>query len=751
MGTKAKKIIGTVILVLLISNLICQISYAANESASHTTQEKSTQKEAMKKNITQEDTLKKDGTQEKGEPKNELKITTEFIYNEKTNTVTGKIHANHPLKHTKVSWTLSEDKLTYTNENFTENGSYYTTVEDIYGNKAQVLIEIKGIQDKLVVTTEFIYNKTTNTVTGKIHSNHPLKDTKVSWTLSKDKLTYTNENFTENGSYYTTVEDIYGNKAQVLIKIEGIQKKLVITTEFIYNEKTNTVTGKIHSNHPLKDTKVSWTLSKDRLTYTNENLTSNGSYYTTVEDIYGNTAQVLIKVTGIREKLKVTTEFIYNKTTNKVTGKIHSNNPLKHTKTSWTLSADKLTYTNENLTSNGSYYTTVEDIYGGIVQVLIEVKGIDDTPPQITVEYKNNSDGTITAIMHSNEPLGETKPTWTLSRDKLSYTKTFSESMNYTTPVQDIYGNEVQVKIIVRINKDIKDIASINESKYPGFKAGLQALQKRHPNWNIKVYYTNIDWNTFIEEEDKVIGGSPRSLTHAPYLNEWHKGEETYDVSGTWYRATKSAIRYMSDPRNSLSDAWFFQFQDLSSSSGTRDEIKKMVQGTFLNTESVITAILETAREEGISPFHLISRILNEQSIDGSGIMNGYEYLGKKVYNLFNINVSGNLSAGIIAGARYAYERGWFTPEASIRGGAQFLTKNYINVGQSTLYFQKYNVINKKDLYGHQYMQNIRAANDEGNMIYNSYRKSGILESHFEFVVPLYENMPTAPCPRPAN
>lgn len=47
-------------------------------------------------------------------------------------------------------------------------------------------------------------------------------------------------------------------------------------------------------------------------------------------------------------------------------------------------------------------------------------------------------------------------------------------------------------------------------------------------------------------------------------------------------------------------------------------------------------------------------------------------------------------------------------------------------------------------------MQNIRAANDEGNSIYNSYKKNGILNSHFEFIIPIYEGMPASACPRPA-
>jgi len=200
--------------------------------------------------------------------------------------------------------------------------------------------------------------------------------------------------------------------------------------------------------------------------------------------------------------------------------------------------------------------------------------------------------------------------------------------------------------------------------------------------------------------------------------------------------------------RNSLEEEWIFQFQNLGSSSGTYQDIAKMVEGTFLNSDSCIKAILEAAREQNISPFHITSRILHEQGSDGRGVMNGYMYMGRKVYNLYNIAVTGNTEAGIIAGAKYAYARQWFTPEASIKGGAEFLKKNYISKGQSTLYFQKYNVISSP-LYEHQYMQNIRAANDEGNRIYKSYKSQGLLDCQFEFLIPIFDNMPAADSPVP--
>ena len=678
---------------------------------------------------------------------NELKISIGYIYNKENNTIEVTMTSNNILKDTKPTWKLSEDKLVYTKTFDNEDKTYSTPVEDIYGNKKDILIEIKKdiANMPLKITMEYKTNED-GTITAIIHSNKQMANTKPTWKLSADKLTYT-KIYNQEEKYYTTVEDIYGNKIDVLIEIKKDIANIPLKVTMEY--KTNadgTITAIMHSNKPMANTKPTWKLSADKLTYSKV-YDKSEDYYTEVRDTYGNIVNVHLE---IKVKLVVKIEYEYNEKTNKVTVKLVSNNSLANTKPTWNLVNDML-YIKE-YSANERYTTQVEDIYGNKVTVEINITQIlDKTPPEITVEYITNTDGTITAIMHSNEPLGDTKPTWKLSSDRLSYSKTFSESINYTTPVEDIYGNSIDVKITIKINKKIQNYTSIDESAYPGFKEALQKLKNAHPNWNIKVYYTNINWEDFINEEDKIIGGSPRSLTQAPYLYEWAKGDEKYDVSQSWYRATKSAIRYMTDARNSLDEAWFFQFQDLSSSSGTKEEIKKMVQGTFLNTDSAINAILEAAREQGISPFHLVSRIVQEQRADGSGIMNGYKYLDKTVYNLFNINVSGNVSTGILAGARYAYDRGWYTPEASIKGGAEFLTKNYISKGQSTLYFQKYNVVNEKNLYGNQYMQNIRAANDEGNMIYKSYKNSGILDSHFEFIVPLYEKMPTSACPRPKN
>ena len=295
---------------------------------------------------------------------------------------------------------------------------------------------------------------------------------------------------------------------------------------------------------------------------------------------------------------------------------------------------------------------------------------------------------------------------------------------------------------------------SIDSTKYPGYQEALQELQQRHPNWSFEFLYTGLNWTDVVTAENTGHNTkSPTSLVYDTYAGEWICpicGDKKYDLSGRWYCASQKAIAYMMDPRNAFSDQYIFQFQDLSSSTGTRDEIKKMVTGTFLDKDSYIDAIMTAATTNNVSPFHITSRILQEQGAGTGPYVTGYIYLDKMVYNAFNIGANGGIGE-YESGAKRAYEEGWFTFEDSIIGGTKFIKEKYIDVGQVNLYFQKYDVIEEGGLYNHQYMQNIEAARSEGNIMYQSYVENGLVDSHFTFLIPVYENMPAEASPRPSN
>lgn len=320
----------------------------------------------------------------------------------------------------------------------------------------------------------------------------------------------------------------------------------------------------------------------------------------------------------------------------------------------------------------------------------------------------------------------------------------------------------------------IEDIEMhIDENKYPGYKEKLLLLKKENPNWKFTLYHTGIDWSVAIYNETKGLHG--RSLVQGK-TGEWlcgNCGTKVYD-SGGWMCASEKAVAYLMDARNYLNEKYIFQFEELSYNPDTYtiNGIEKVLYGTFMYQKSIreyynnnefddITfakAIMNAANSSGVSPYYLAARIRQEIGVNGSdsiyGTYKGYE----GYYNFYNIGAnSGEDPIG--NGLKFAsntemgkYLLPWNDPAKAIKGGAIWIATNYIAVGQDTLYFQKYDVVsNGTTLYNHQYMQNIFAARSEGYTTYNTYSKLGLLDNNYNFIIPVYENIPVSLSSEPNN
>lgn len=302
------------------------------------------------------------------------------------------------------------------------------------------------------------------------------------------------------------------------------------------------------------------------------------------------------------------------------------------------------------------------------------------------------------------------------------------------------------------------DINSIDPNKYPQIKEMLQSLKNAHQNWNFKILYTDIEWSDAIANEYVGHGSSPRNLVPANssnYDEGWICqvcGEKTYD-SGNWHCASEAAIAYMMDARNSVNYSDIFQFMELTYTECDVQTIKTMVSGTFLNNDSYINAIVEAAKTHNVNAYYIVARILQEQGKSGSTLSAGNGYNGQYVgyYNVFNIGASGNGKETVILnGLKKAQSYGWTSLESSIIGGTEIIAQRYIARGQNTLYFQKFDVDNSDgNLYWHQYMQNILAAQSEGATLRKTFESVGSIESNYTFIIPLFKNMPTTAAPRP--
>lgn len=290
------------------------------------------------------------------------------------------------------------------------------------------------------------------------------------------------------------------------------------------------------------------------------------------------------------------------------------------------------------------------------------------------------------------------------------------------------------------------DINGINTGVYPGIKDKINALKAKYPNWNFKILYTNLDWNEVILNEYVGHNSGPRNMIQATanYQGAWICPACTYK-NGSWRCASQDAIKYVMDPRNSLNENDIFQFEELTNNGYNLNVINSMINGTFLQGQANVIA--NSANATGINPYYIIARLIQEQTRNGTVLSNG----SKGYYNPFNIQATGNTDAEVITnGINYAKSQGWDTLEKGITGGINFLSKEYTKKGQNTLYLQKFDVESSANgLYWHQYMQNLLAAQSEGNTLRKTYADINAISSSHTFVIPVYKNMPSSPCSRP--
>ena len=316
------------------------------------------------------------------------------------------------------------------------------------------------------------------------------------------------------------------------------------------------------------------------------------------------------------------------------------------------------------------------------------------------------------------------------------------------------------------------------------YRGYLREIEKKHPNWKFIALYTNLDWTYTINQENQF----GKNLVPKNYSDAWKNttpGQYNVEVDKGWVDCSRSAVEYSMDPRNFLNEARIFQFETLSYDVNTNNlnSVEKILYGTeFYNrkvsylqengntinmNETYAELILRGGQTSKVSPYHLASRIkqevgpfLSHSSI--SGTVEGFRGL----YNFYNIGATSSTEpmGAIKNGLRYArdgkgaseatkskYLIPWNTKEKAITGGGIFIGSSYINVGQNTIYLQKFDVNDDRNgtLFTHQYMTNVLAPSSEGKIIYNGYKNSGLLETSMSFTIPVYNNMQDLPVDSP--
>ena len=285
----------------------------------------------------------------------------------------------------------------------------------------------------------------------------------------------------------------------------------------------------------------------------------------------------------------------------------------------------------------------------------------------------------------------------------------------------------------------------------------LETLHKSYPEWEFEAVDTGLEWKTVLEKESKngvnlvpkSVDDSKKSTAEGAY--DWEKNTWTIYDGSSWVAAHPDYIAYYMDPRNFLNDTDIFQFENLGYSSSQKEKgVKAILASTFMaksvkdtdgKTLNYAKTFMKIGKLVSVSPYHLASRVRQEQGLNGNSSMISGTYKGYEGYfNYFNVGAAGVSSSKVLRkGLTYAKNAGWDSRYKSLKGGAQIIAKNYIAVGQDTLYFQKFNVVNKKNLYSHQYMGNLTAAYTEGRKMGQGYSDK---HQTFVFRIPVYKNMP---------
>jgi len=422
-----------------------------------------------------------------------------------------------------------------------------------------------------------------------------------------------------------------------------------------------------------------------------------------------------------------------------------------------------------------------------------------ETTSQTSLAASETSSSSETSIIESSsgvtsisetsvtETTSETTPTTSADFEELLSAEGFPES--YKTGLRDLHA------------------------LYPGwvFKALHTDL-----DWNTVIENENYPGRSLISTSDGTFGlDGYRSTDEGAYnwaTNTW----TVYDGSTWVMCNRDVIKYYMDPRNflGSTMLTRFFQFEALNYQPATQTAIgiEKILSGSFMGnisfdyidaasgeTRTMLysQAFLKAAEYSKVSPYHLASRSRIEVGSNGSSSVSGtfsadlVAAYAKKgiiyiptaddlaldgIFNFYNIGASsstellGNIRNGLVYASKSkhlfkllefnpTYLEGqeitaipWNNRLRSIVAGSLFIGNSYINVGQNTLYLQKFDVDNSDGrLYWHQYMGSIYAPYVESRSIYNAYVNMGMIGEAMTFIIPVFNNMPETACQLPST
>ena len=207
----------------------------------------------------------------------------------------------------------------------------------------------------------------------------------------------------------------------------------------------------------------------------------------------------------------------------------------------------------------------------------------------------------------------------------------------------------------------------------------LVSLHTKYPNWVFEPFKTDLDWQTAINGErsyhSKQVIQKLSKYGDAYYCQCGKcKPNGTYKIQegSSWVSASEQAVKYFMDPRNWLTEKYIFQFESTSySSNQTKSGVESIISSTWMkdanitykntegksatyknssgNTVKYSTAIVDAAKNSGMSAYYLASKIVQEvgakTATTGGACGTRSPFIG--MYNYYNIGANSGAMDGL--------------------------------------------------------------------------------------------------------
>jgi beta-N-acetylglucosaminidase/uncharacterized protein YjdB len=213
-------------------------------------------------------------------------------------------------------------------------------------------------------------------------------------------------------------------------------------------------------------------------------------------------------------------------------------------------------------------------------------------------------------------------------------------------------------------------------------------------------------------------------------------GEPVFSNGLQWTAADRNTVQKYVDPMNFMDNYGIYQFLRLDYMQGvTVDDLNKILSGKGV-LDGKGAQFLQAAQQSNINPIYLVSHALLETGNGTSKLSTGIVVNGKTTYNLFGIGAYDSNPNQM--GAEYAYNKGWFSVDQAIYGGANWISGQYINNSsykQNTLYKMRWNPASPSN---HQYATDVSWAY---NQVYNIKSLIDMVQNpSLQFDIPIYKN-----------